>query len=129
MISPRVQIEFPGEFSLQGPQGGASLIHDLPGDHTTDAKVVHEAFNKYFKHLHSVVVISDAHEQLNRECSVFTSDGRCANRKLFIAPSEYGHTKIDSLLSGRCKRNVGAELYFSGGENNHDLSEYCFTDT
>ncbi|XP_003745146.1 DET1 homolog [Galendromus occidentalis] len=63
-------------FKYLGPQGGASLINDLPGDHTTDTRVVHEAFGKYFRHLHCVVVISDAHEQLNRECSIFTNDGR-----------------------------------------------------
>ncbi|OQR80110.1 DET1-like [Tropilaelaps mercedesae] len=76
-------------FKYLGPQGGASLIYNIPGEFTYDPSVSHQAFEKYFKLVHNVVVIGDAVEQLNRECSVFTDDGKF----LIVASSAYPTTE------------------------------------
>lgn len=56
------------------------MLYNLPGEFTNDADISHKAFEKYFKRVHNVVVIGDAAEQLNRECSVFTDDGKYVDR-------------------------------------------------
>lgn len=102
-------------FKYLGPAGGASLIHNLEGDFTTDSNVGFQAFKKYFKHLHTVAAVTEPNEQLNRECSLFTEDGRY----LIVASSAYhsGDPSLSQILTS----NESLTNYMSTPFENYTL--------
>ena len=68
-------------YSYQGPAAAADLLQGtegefLGGDDTeTSQRVRNVVFNRFFK-LKYTVSVSPCNEQLNRECSLFTDNGR-----------------------------------------------------
>ena len=70
-------------YEFQGPAAAETLLRDIGGDYLnssvrTDAKTIHlrkTLFECFFKLRHVTSVASNG-EHLNRECSLFTDDGR-----------------------------------------------------
>lgn len=68
-------------YAYQGPAAAADLLHGVSGeylgneDNHDNNRIRNVVFNRFFKLRHCVSV-SPCHEQLNRECSLFTDNGR-----------------------------------------------------
>jgi len=68
-------------YRYQGPAAAADLLKDVQGEHLdnqqtpTNNRIRNCVFTRFFK-LEFTVSVSNCNEQLNRECSLFTDDGR-----------------------------------------------------
>ncbi|XP_076337867.1 de-etiolated protein 1 abo isoform X1 [Tachypleus tridentatus] len=68
-------------YEYRGPSAAEELLKNIPGEHTAEGNdqntlyIRSKIFEHFFKLKHVVSIASNG-EQLNRECSLFTDDGR-----------------------------------------------------